>query len=91
MNTITKVELIFILSIFSSTAIADTECTSEARSQWKPAAEVLAEASKEVTKMKVFKVTKGHCYEIYGWNAKDEKLEIYYHPITGKEIKRGSW
>ena len=91
MKTTLKTSLSVALCALSFNAIAGPECTTESREQWKPPAEVLAEASKEVTKMKLFKVTKGNCYELYGWNAKGEKLEIYYHPVTGKEVKRGSW
>jgi len=91
MKNILKISLSFTLCALSFNAIAGPECTTEPRDKWKQPAEVLAEASKEVTKMKLFKVTKGNCYELYGWNEKEEKLEIYYHPVTGKEVKRGSW
>lgn len=78
-------------SLLSANAFAGPQCTDEPRSQWLPAAKVLEQATTEVTKMKLFKVTKGNCYEIYGWGAQGEKLEIYYHPVTGKVVKRGSW
>lgn len=81
----------FSLTVFTTAALAGPTCTNEPRENWMPPAEVLAKATVDVPTMKVFKVTKGHCYEIYGWGPNREKLEIYYHPITGKEVKRGSW
>ncbi|MEW6764283.1 MAG: PepSY domain-containing protein [Pseudomonadota bacterium] len=77
--------------LFSGAAWAGPDCTEEPKSKWLPPAEVLSKAMKEVTEMKLFKVTSGNCYEIYGWNANGDKLEIYYHPVTGEAVKRGSW
>jgi hypothetical protein len=34
-------------------------------------------------KYRVFKVTSGNCYEIYGHNKAGERTEVYFHPITG--------
>jgi hypothetical protein len=38
-------------------------------------------------KIKVFKVTKGNCYEIYGWDDQKRKVEIYFNPVTGDKVK----
>lgn len=78
-------------SMLSAPVFAGPQCTEEPRSAWLPAAEVLASATKEVPKLKLFKVTDGNCFEIYGWGKNNEKLEIYYHPVTGEVAKRGSW
>lgn len=78
-------------ALLSGAAWAGPTCTSEPQEKWKPPVEMLSTAMKEVTKLKVFKVTDGNCYEIYGWNSAGEKLEIYYHPVTGEVAKRGSW
>lgn len=86
-----KLVLATVLFAGANVAFAGPKCTSEPQENWKPAAEVLAMASKEVPKMKVFKVTKGKCYEIYGWGSNGDKLEIYYHPMTGEVMKRASW
>ncbi|WP_407276004.1 PepSY domain-containing protein [Halothiobacillus sp. DCM-1] len=75
----------------TSAAFAGPDCTQEPREKWIPPVEMLTQAMKDVPKMNVFKVTKGNCYEIYGWDAKGEKVEIYYHPITGEIAKRGTW
>ena len=36
---------------------------------------------------KVFKVTRGSCYEIYGLDKAGKRVEIYFHPITGKIVE----
>ena len=37
--------------------------------------------------LKVFKITDGDCYELYGWNEEGKKVEIYYDPVTGDTLK----
>lgn len=86
-----KLLAITVLAFAANNASAGPKCTNEPRENWKPAWEILEQSMKEVTKLKLYKVTKGKCYEIYGWSASGEKLEIYYHPITGKEVKRSNW
>lgn len=86
-----KTLTIIMLSLMSNSALAGPKCTNEPRENWKPAWEVLKESMKEVTKLKLYKVTKGNCYEIYGWSDSGEKLEIYYHPVTGEVKKRSNW
>ncbi|MDD3577315.1 PepSY domain-containing protein [Halothiobacillus sp.] len=78
-------------AFMSTAAQAGPQCTQEPRSAWMPADKVLAKATQEVPKLKLFKVTDGNCFEIYGWGKAGEKLEIYYHPVTGEVVKRGSW
>lgn len=38
--------------------------------------------------IKTFKVSKGQCYEIYGFDAAGHKVEIYFDPATGAELER---
>jgi hypothetical protein len=76
---------IFALSIITS-AMAKTECTSESKDKWKNQDSFKKEL--EATyKIKNFKVTKGNCYEIYGWNKTNQKVEIYFNPVTGAVVK----
>ena len=34
-----------------------------------------------------FKVTPGNCYEIYGKNPQQEKVEIYFNPVDAAVVK----
>ena len=38
-------------------------------------------------KIKLLKETSDNCYEVYGYNSKGQKVEIYYDPATGNKIK----
>ena len=79
------------MGLSATPAMAGPKCTDAPQSQWQAAPQVLAQAMQEVPKLKLFKVTDGNCYEIYGWGKNQEKLEIYYHPVTGEVVKRGRW
>lgn len=71
----------------SSVALAGPECTKEPKSAWKDAKAFEQDLVKQGYKIKKFKTTSGHCYEIYGWNAQGQKVEIYFHPVTGAVVK----
>lgn len=79
--------LISLILIFTSlTALAKVECTTEDKAKWKNQDDFKKEL--EATyKIKVFKVTEGNCYEIYGWNKEGKKVEIYFNPVTGAKVK----
>lgn len=74
------------LALISTLAFAGPECTKEPKEKWKDAKAFEEELKKEY-KVKVFKVTKGNCYEIYGWNKAGKKVEIYFHPVSGAKVK----
>ncbi|MFZ4714952.1 MAG: PepSY domain-containing protein [Bacteriovoracaceae bacterium] len=67
-------------------AFAETECTKEPVSKWKNQ-ESFKKELEATYKIKVFKVTKGNCFEIYGWNKANKKVEIYFNPVDGKIVK----
>lgn len=80
--------MIFTALIFSAaSAFAGPDCTKEDKSKWQDQAKFQENLVKEGYKIKVFKVTKGNCYEIYGWNKEGKKVEIYFNPIDGKIAK----
>ncbi len=76
---------IFAFSVVTS-AFAKTECTKEDPSKWKNQDAFKKELEADY-KIKVFKVTKGNCYEIYGWNKAGKKVEIYFNPVSGEKVK----
>lgn len=81
----------FILGLsvlaFSLAAFAGPECTKEDKSKWQDQKKFQENLKSQGYKIKVFKVTKGNCYEIYGWNKEQKKIEIYFNPITGEKVK----
>ncbi len=73
---------------FSVAAFAGPECTKEAKETWKDQKEFQKNLTEvEGYKIKVFKVTSGNCYEIYGWDKAGKKVEIYFNPVTGEKVK----
>jgi hypothetical protein len=74
------------LMLAAINSYAKVECTTEPKSSWKNADAFKKEL--EVTyKIKVFKVTEGNCFEIYGWDKAGKKVEIYFNPVTGQKVK----
>ena len=78
--------IVLIVSL-STTAFAATECTKENISKWQDQTKFQQNLKTEGYEIKVFKVTKGNCYEIYGKNKAGEKVEIYFNPVTGEKVK----
>jgi hypothetical protein len=68
-------------------ALAGPACTSEPKHKWISESEMKAKLASQGYKYKVFKVTSGNCYEIYGQNDKGQRVEIYFHPITGAVVE----
>jgi hypothetical protein len=79
--------IIFCTLILASiNSLAKVECTSEPKSKWKDG-EAFKKELETAYKIKVFKVTEGNCYEVYGWNKEGKKVEIYFNPVTGEKVK----
>ena len=79
--------LLAALVVLSPAALAGPECTTADQSEWLDKEEFQESLKAEGYKIKVFKVTEGNCYEIYGWNKEEQKVEIYYNPVTGEVVK----
>lgn len=82
-----KLLLIAAASLFSTAVMAGPECTTADKSQWLDQATFQKDLKAKGYEIKVFKVTPGNCYEIYGWNKDKKKVEIYFDPVTGKVVK----
>jgi len=85
MRFIVSASILMIASI--PAAWAGPKCTTADKSQWQDAVKFQEKLKAEGYEIKVFKVTDGNCYEIYGWNRKKQKVEIYFDPVTGKAVK----
>ncbi len=79
--------LMLALVLAASSAFAGPECTKEPKSKWQDQKKFQENLKEQGYKIKVFKVTKGDCYEIYGWNKEGKKVEIYFNPVDGKKVK----
>lgn len=74
-------------TMLSGAAFAGPTCTSEPKQKWMSEGEMKAKIAERGYKYKVFKVTTGNCYEIYGQDEKGQRIEIYFHPITGAVVE----
>lgn len=75
------------LIAFTGSAFAGPNCTSEPKAKWMSEADMKAKIAAAGYKYKVFKVTTGNCYEIYGHDSAGKRIEIYFHPVTGNVVE----
>ena len=75
------------LLLGSSAAFAATQCTTADKSTWQDPDKFQTQLKEQGYMISKFKVTKGNCYEIYGFNKDGKKVEIYHDPVTGKAVK----
>ncbi|MGF6488984.1 PepSY domain-containing protein [Pseudomonas frederiksbergensis] len=81
-----KLLLLSLLAV-SPLAFAGPECTTTDKAQWQDQAKFQEELKAKGYNIKKFKVTSGNCYEIYGFDKDERKVEIYFDPVTGKVVK----
>jgi hypothetical protein len=77
----------FAFSMLAGSAVAEPQCTSEPKDKWLSESDMKTKIAALGYKTKIFKVTKSNCYEIYGQDTNGKRIEIYFHPITGKVIE----
>lgn len=76
------------LALAPCTAFAGPTCTGEA--ELMPMWQVAKSFEESGGKIKLMKETKDGCFEIYGIEKDDTKVEIYFDPRTGKELERNA-
>jgi hypothetical protein len=76
-----------VISMMAGSALAGPTCTSEPKDNCMSEDPMKAKLATDGYKYKVFKVTTGNCYEIYGQDEKGQRVEIYFHPITGVVVE----
>lgn len=79
--------LAVVALLFSASAIAAPDCTRAPREQWLSEAAMTQKILAAGYTIKTFKVS-GTCYEIYGKDARGNKVEIYFDPTDGRIVKR---
>jgi len=67
-----------------------TQCTTAPQSEWQNQDAFQAQLLAKGYKINEFKVTDGNCYEIYGFDMKENKVEIYFNPVDGSIVKEES-
>ncbi|MEQ3639134.1 MAG: PepSY domain-containing protein [Alteromonas sp.] len=67
-----------------------TMCTTAPQADWQNQEAFQAQLVAQGYKINEFKVTDGNCYEIYGFNKDENKVEIYFNPVDGSIVKEES-
>lgn len=64
-----------------------TQCTTASQAEWQDQETFQAGLLAKGYKINEFKVTDGNCYEIYGFDKDQNKVEIYFNPVDGSIVK----
>jgi hypothetical protein len=76
------------LVLTTGTVLAGPTCTEEPKEKWLTEDAMKAKiAEMGYHNIRVFKTTKGNCYEIYGYDKNNQKVEVYFNPVTGDIVK----
>lgn len=86
MKTGIKTSIATIILAVSGNALASADCTSEPQEKWMSHAEMQKKILEMGYTIDRFK-TDDNCYEIYGRNNAQEKVEVYFNPVNGKIVK----
>lgn len=70
----------------ASTVMAGPTCNVP-KEKWMDESEFKSKIEAQGYKIKTFKVTKGNCYEIYGFDKDGKKVEIYFDPQTAAVLE----
>ena len=79
--------LILIAALLTATAATAGPTCKAPKESWMKEADFKARLEGEGYKIKTFKVTKGQCYEIYGFDKAGKKVEIYFDPATAAVLE----
>ncbi len=75
-----------LLVAMSSAALAGPTCTVP-QAKWMKEADFKKGLEAQGYQIKTFKVSKGQCYEIYGFDKTGKKVEIYFDPSNAKVLE----
>ena len=73
-----------VTSIAASAPNTTHVCTTTPRSEWMPADEMQLLAKHRGYRIKTFKVSKGNCYELYGFDREGRIVEAYFDPTNAR-------
>ena len=71
---------------FPMTALAKADCKAYPKAEWMSEADAKAKIEAQGYTISKFKID-GNCYEIYGKNKEDKKVEIYFDAKTLDVVK----
>jgi hypothetical protein len=78
--------LVLGLMLLAAPAQADVDCQPGARASWIPESQFREQMKRQGVQITKFRITPGNCYEIYGFDAQGQRLEVYYNPVDGRPV-----
>lgn len=87
MPPLARVALGGLLLLGAAPLLADTDCARPDRSAWMPESQFREQMKRQGVQITKFRITPGHCYEIYGFDAAGRKLEVYYDPVDARPVE----
>ncbi len=75
-----------VATLAATSALAGPTCTVP-QEKWMKEADFKAQIEAQGYQIKTFKVSKGKCYEIYGFDKNGKKVEIYFNPETAAVLE----
>jgi hypothetical protein len=87
MKPIMSAVFVAAIALTACSKNADVQCTTATQDTWKSEQTFREELLAKGYIIDEFKVTPGNCYEIYGKNPEQTKVEIYFNPVDGAVIK----
>jgi hypothetical protein len=84
-----KLGALCICLTMGSAAIAGPKCTDEPTTKWLTAEKMtrIFQALGFKDNVRKLHISKGQCWEIYGTDKTGQKVEVYFHPITGEIVE----
>ena len=76
-----------LIALASTAALAGPACNVP-QSKWMKEGDFRAKMEQQGYQVKTFKVSKGQCYEIYGFDKAGKKVEIYFDPATAAVLEQ---
>lgn len=73
--------------LIGAPAFAGPQCTTAAPTTWMTQQQMLQKLVDTGHTIERFLVTKGNCYEMYGWDKDGHRVEIYHNPVDGQVVK----
>ena len=72
--------------LVTGNAVAGPTCNVP-KEKWMNESDFKAQLTQQGYQIKTFKVSKGKCYEIYGFDKSGKKVEIYFNPETAAVLE----
>ena len=72
--------------LVTGNAVAGPTCNVP-KEKWMNESDFKAQLTQQGYQIKTFKVSKGQCYEIYGFDKAGKKVEIYFNPQTAAVLE----